>query len=368
MVDDRANHDHHDPELIASLLDRNTAASERTAAETRVASCPDCAALHADLVALSQAAQALPLPPRPRDFALTAADAARLTVARAGEPDVRATRLTSVMTVRPDTATHAAHDTVLVASLADRTLAPSERATAQALVDTCDRCADLHADLVALAAATRAMPTPARAHDYTLTADQAARLRGSAWRRFLGVFGSPRDALSRPLAVGLTTLGLAGLLVASLPSMSLGGASSAAGPIAQPAASSEAGAPALVVPAPAAATGVTNVAGDAAASAAPGAIAPVAASVPPYRSIQGSGQNPMPSPATVVAPDINASGKGTGAGAAEVAPTEPVQGLPSVSTGTQAGTWSLSFVSTVLLVVGLSLFAIRWGARRLGRR
>jgi hypothetical protein len=253
-----------------------------------------------------------------------------------------------------------------VASLADRTLAPSERATAQVLVDTCDRCAELHADVVTLAAATRAMPTPARSHDYTLTADQAARLRGSAWRRFIGVFGSPRDALSRPLAVGLTTLGIAGLLVASLPSMSFGGASSASGPTAQPGASSEAGAPGFGVPAPAA-TGVTSVAGDAstaAASAAPGALAPVAASEPPYRAIQGTGQIPVPSPATVVAPDINASGKGTGAGAAEAAPS----GLQADSTMAQAATWSLSFVSTVLLVVGLAIFAIRWGARRFGHR
>ena len=75
----------------------------------------------------------------------------------------------------------------------------------------------------------------------------------------------------------------------------------------------------------------------------------------------------MPSPATVVAPDINASGKGSGAGAAEAAPSEPVQRLQADSTVAQAGTWSLSFLSTVLLVVGLALFVIRWGARRLGR-
>jgi anti-sigma factor RsiW len=365
VADDRANHGRHDPELIAALLDRDPSASERPAAEARMASCPDCAALHADLVALSQAAQALPRPARPRDFTLTAADAARLTAERVGEPDVRATRLTGVMTVRPDTAAHAAHDSVLVASLADRTLAPSERTTAQALVDTCDRCADLHADLVALAAATRAMPAPARAHDYTLTSDQAARLRGSAWRRFIGSFGSPRDALSRPLAVGLTTLGIAGLLLASLPSMSFGGASSASGPMVQPAASSEAGGPALSVAAPGA-TGSTTVAGDGSTTV-PGALAPVAASAPPYR-IEGTGQNQMPSPATVVAPDINASGKGTGAGATEAAPSEPMQRLQPDSTVAQVGTWSLSFLSTVLLVVGLALFVIRWGARRLGRR
>ena len=39
------------------------------------------------------------------------------------------------------------------------------------------------------------------------------------WRRFVAAFGSPRDVFSRPLAVGLTTLGLAGLLLASAPSI-----------------------------------------------------------------------------------------------------------------------------------------------------
>ena len=70
--------------LIAALLDDDSTA-RRGAGRALVACCPACAALHDDLLALSSATRALPIPPRPRDFRLTAADAARLAGAR-GEP------------------------------------------------------------------------------------------------------------------------------------------------------------------------------------------------------------------------------------------------------------------------------------------
>jgi anti-sigma factor RsiW len=371
VADDRAaDHAHHDPELIAALLDRDTTATERSSAEARLASCPACAALHADLIALAQAARTLPPPVRSRDFMLTAADAARLTAVPAGEPGVAAARLTGVMTVRPDTAAHATHDTVLVASLADRTLAASDRAAAQTLIDACDRCAELHADLTAIATATRAMPTPARTHDYMLTASQAAQLRGSPWRRFLGALGSPRDALSRPLAIGLTTLGIAGLLVATAPSISMGGAASAGASLAPPAASSEAGAPARGLAGGPAITS-TDLTGEGAtetAGAQPAAL-PVAASSPqPDRLGSGVYGQDQPSPATVFAPVTNGSGKGTDTGAAEATPGGPLQGLRDDTAVAPGGASSLSLVSAALLAVGLALFGIRWVARRLGDR
>ena len=99
-----------------------------------------------------------------------------------------------------------------------RSAPPSER-RAEALVAGCSLCAQLHADLVALGAAARAMPTPARPRDYVLTPADAARLRPSGWRRVVAAFGTARDGFSRPLAVGLTTLGLAGLLVTTVPSI-----------------------------------------------------------------------------------------------------------------------------------------------------
>ena len=266
VVDDRTRHYRHDPELIAALLDREASATEHAEADDRRRSCPECAALYVDLLALAEAVREVPAPARARDFALTAADADRLSAERTGEPGPSKTRLTGVLTIRPETADHAAHDTMLVASLADHSLGATERAAAEALIDTCDRCAELHTDLVSLVAATRRMPTPARPHDFALTAGQAARLR-SPWRRLLDAIGSPRDALSKPLAIGLTTLGIAGLLVTSIPSMSFGSASSAGGPAAAPAASSAAGAPARVSGPVPETTGASDLSGEAATAA-----------------------------------------------------------------------------------------------------
>ena len=378
MADGRTDHDAHDPLLIAALLDRDASATERAAADDRRRSCPDCAALYADLLALAGAVREQPAAPRARDFALTAADADRLTAERAGEPGPAATRLSGVMTMRPDTAGHAGHDTMLVASLADHSSSAADRASAEALIDACDHCAELHTDLVTLAAATRRLPTPARPRDYTLTAGEAARLR-SPWRRFLGAIGSPRDALSKPLAVGLTTLGIAGLLVTAVPSMSFGSASSSAGgpAAAPPAAATGAGAPGFGVVAPEA-SGASDLSGEAAtaagasvgpvpaaagASAVPGQAAlPDAASSQPSRvTIQAQ---PQPSPATVVAPLINGSGKATGSGDTGLDQGANRDGALSSTTSGP----SLSLVSAVLLAVGLVLFGIRRVARRAGDR
>ena len=78
------------------------------------------------------------------------------------------------MTDPRTTAAHATHDPILVAALTDRSPTATERAAAEALVAGCSLCAQLHADLVALGAAARAMPTPARPRDYVLTPADAA--------------------------------------------------------------------------------------------------------------------------------------------------------------------------------------------------
>ena len=117
-----------------------------------------------------------------------------------------------------DTARHATHDRELVAALIDRELTGSERERARALVDACTACATLHDDLRTLAVAARDLPVPARPRDFMLSPADAERLRPTLIRRLLGAIGTSRDAVSRPLAMGLTTLGLAGLLVATVPS------------------------------------------------------------------------------------------------------------------------------------------------------
>ncbi len=106
---------------------------------------------------------------------------------------------------------HAGHDPLLVAEAADR------GGRLPATLAACPDCVALHADLIHLAAAIPLSPVPARPRAYTLDPADAARLRPAGWRRWLAAIGTSRDAVTRPLAVGLTTIGLAGLLVATVP-------------------------------------------------------------------------------------------------------------------------------------------------------
>ncbi len=124
---------------------------------------------------------------------------------------------------------HARHDTYLVASLAAADLDGAERDAATALVAACTECRRLHDDLIAIAGATAALPAAARTRDFTISPQQAARLRPSGWRGLIAAFAAPRMAFTRSLGVGLTTLGLAGLLFSALPSgiLSMGAAAGA---------------------------------------------------------------------------------------------------------------------------------------------
>src|SRR3954468_5750584 len=126
-------------------------------------------------------------------------------------------------------ATHAAGDTTGEESrqAADLVASCEACATLHAdLVSSCEACATLHAALVAIAAATRVLPAPLRSRDYRLTPEQAAKLRPTARRRPLPAPGSTRFAFSAPLGATLATLGLAGLLLAAIPGVSLQGATS----------------------------------------------------------------------------------------------------------------------------------------------
>ena len=109
-------------------------------------------------------------------------------------------------------------DTILCASprrsIAARGCAP--------VLDLCARCAGLYVDLVALTAALPLSALPARPRSFTLTAEDARRLRPGGWRGWWSAVGSARDTLTRPLAIGITTLGLAGLLLTAAPTLLLG--------------------------------------------------------------------------------------------------------------------------------------------------
>jgi hypothetical protein len=108
---------------------------------------------------------------------------------------------------------HVRHDPLRVAEAVDRggRLAP--------VLLFCDPCGQLYADLLALTSSIAHAAVPPRPRDFTLRADDARRLRLNAWRSWWHSFGSARDAVTRPLAFGLTTLGLAGLLLTAAPTL-----------------------------------------------------------------------------------------------------------------------------------------------------
>jgi anti-sigma factor RsiW len=124
---------------------------------------------------------------------------------------------------------HQDHDLTLVAGLAAGDLSTPDRDRAQAIVDACAECATIHADLIAIATAMRALPKRVTApRDFRLGNVQAARLRRGSWlRSFLAPFAGARSA-TRPMAAAFTSLGLAGLLVATVLPGLLGSAASMA--------------------------------------------------------------------------------------------------------------------------------------------
>jgi hypothetical protein len=128
-----------------------------------------------------------------------------------------------------DPGDHAAHDPLLVASYAAGDAAGAELEVVTALVAACPACATLHHDLRVIAAALPVMPAPRRTRDFRLTAEQAASLRPSGWRRLLAPFAGPRFAFAAPLGSGLAALGLVGMLLAGT-GLPLGGATAGAAP------------------------------------------------------------------------------------------------------------------------------------------
>jgi hypothetical protein len=123
---------------------------------------------------------------------------------------------------------HAAHDLLLVAAFAADDLDAADRPGAEAQVAGCADCSALATDLVSIARATAEMPLPRRPRDFFVSPADARRLRPQGLRRLAAAIAGPRAQLARPVAGGLMMLGVAGLLVASLPGLSLLGSSSSA--------------------------------------------------------------------------------------------------------------------------------------------
>jgi hypothetical protein len=229
--------------------------------------------------------------------------------------------------------THAAHDLVLIAALAAREpdLSATDHAQGRELIESCAACRDLLADLAALQVALPAASTPSRPRDFSLTPADAARLRAGGWRRVLGFVGSARDGFSKPLAVGFTTLGLAGLLVATLPG-ALGGVTGGA-------------------------TVLSTVGGDVVAEGAP---------------MQAQGSDRRSVSAAPGSSKLDEGGVFSGGNQEEVDASgereSDIAGEPpdAAIRDDQSAMSLLILVAGVLLIAGLGLFGLRWTARRLG--
>jgi hypothetical protein len=255
---------------------------------------------------------------------------------------------------------HPSHDLTLVAAHAAGDLPESDRTSVEALLASCTDCADLHRDLVAIAAATHTLPAPiARTRDFQLEPAQAERLRRGSWlRRLLQPFGAAGSP-ARPIAAAFTTLGVAGLLVATIvPSLAGGSATSA------PSHDSAVGAAAATA-APAAAPGATT-------EAAPGVPAPQAGGATSNPADFGSYQQASGAPG-----DTSTPGKAGPTGSSIAAPVAlaggtggPERAGASVGsieapTLTREGSPNLLFIgSLALLALGLALFGLRFAGRR----
>lgn len=239
-------------------------------------------------------------------------------------------------------ASHAHHDPLLIAALSAGDLGATEREQAELLASACTECALLAADLRAIAVATAALPRPLRRRDFSLSAEDAARLRQGGWRGFVRTLAGPRSAALKPLATGLTTLGIAGLLLAAMPAIQLGGAASSPTGAGAPAASTEADTLSDTNYFSPATTGPIR-------QAAPGASTPPGDSVPVSR--------PVASP-------LQVDTAGGDEGSAE---SDKATGQPSVAAPIPGAPSPLTVLSGALLALGLLLFGIRWTARRLAR-
>jgi len=223
--------------------------------------------------------------------------------------------------------THASHDPLLIAAHAAGDLDGADRARATALLASCEKCALLDGDLRALASAVHDLPPANRTRTFTLSSSDAARLRPPAWRRVLAAFAGERFHLARPVGAAFASLGLAGLLLSSLPAIPLGGSAAA---------------PANQATGYEAAPSSKDLAGSPAEAADDDRLHAAGATAPPDAQPQTVGETP----AETAGPQEDAAGRDMLA--------------PDRATNT-----TLVVLSGTFLIVGLGLFVLRWTARRL---
>lgn len=124
---------------------------------------------------------------------------------------------------------HGVHDLLLIAAWTADDADAAGSARADALVRRCDECRMLADDLREIRVATSALPAATRTRDFRLSAEDARRL-GSRRRWLAALVGLGGARVARPLAGAMTALGLAGLLLVTLPTGQPAGSSRQAAP------------------------------------------------------------------------------------------------------------------------------------------
>jgi hypothetical protein len=258
---------------------------------------------------------------------------------------------------------HESHDRFLIAALAANDLEGRALQEADALVAACPACADLLGDLRAIATATATLPpvTLPRRLDFRLTEPDARRLGARGWRRALQELAGRRLSFTRPLAVGLTTLGLLGVISASIPGglggFGLGSPTSlnipAGGPAAQDAGGRSA---AEAQPSP------STPAGAPAAGSSPRAVD--LTSQPPQPAVNGS-VPPVYGALGSPGATAKAQGRGTGSGSSSASPPNGTTNVNPTPPNDQPGPPPLLVLSIAALVVGVGLLAGQWAGDRL---
>jgi hypothetical protein len=260
--------------------------------------------------------------------------------------------VTDTATRQPRPTPHAEHDLLLVAAAVDRDPSAADRLAAERQITACPTCAELAADLRAIALATTALPAAERSRDFTLRPEQAARLRPRGWRRLAAALGAARLEVLQPLGAGLATLGLAGLLLASLPAIQLP-MGSASAPAQRDAASSGygtgSGVSAAAAPSAAASSGPVAITDGS-------AVSPPAAEPAPQASngTYGPDRSPKLAAGPIASAVPSEPGKQTSSPQAQGEPNPP--GSP------------LFAVSVALLVAGVAIFGVSRAAARAAAR
>ena len=230
---------------------------------------------------------------------------------------------------------HRRHDRLLVTRFAMDDAYPSEREEALKMLETCAECAALAADVRLIAAAVPQLPVAPRTRNFTITAEQAERLHGSGFSRWLRTLAMPGWASLRPVAGVALSIGLVMAVVGAGMPGTLPAAEFRSESAGQSAAPADAQAPESITP-------MVNAPGDR-----PGQEGQFEAEI--ARETQDPVTGNLDSAYVEASPEADADTER--ARLAESAPADPTRDL-------------LVYAGLIIAALSLALLALAWTARR----